>query len=418
MRIKVYPGFAQGQIMVPPSKSLLHRSIICACLANGKSVIKNVVYSDDIKATINAFKTLGIQINKIENALEINGSDNLSIFGDEIIDCQESGSTLRFLLPLLTNKKGIFFTGKESLLNRPLNVYDDVFKISGIAFERREKLLFLKNELKPGNYEVLGNVSSQFISGLLLALPLKDGDSKITITGDLESKKYVDMTIDVMSKFGINIIIKDNVYFIKGNQKYKPTEYKVESDFSQLAFFAVAGIINGDVKIINSANESLQPDVEIINIIKKMGGKVFKEKNTLHFVKSNTRGLDIDVSQHPDIAPIISILSALSEGSSNILNAKRLRIKETDRLSAITQILTLLGIKCYSFDDRYNIVGSDKFSANSFESYNDHRMVMSIAVAALRADGPVVINGAEAVNKSYPHFFEDLESLGIKVEYL
>ena len=418
MRVKVYPGFAQGQIMVPPSKSLLHRSIICACLANGKSVIKNVVYSDDIKATINAFKTLGIQINKIENALEINGDNNLSIFGDEIIDCQESGSTLRFLLPLLTNKKGIYFSGKESLLNRPLNVYDDVFRISGITFERREKLLFLKNELKPGNYKVLGNVSSQFISGLLFALPLKDGDSKITIIGNLESKKYVDMTIDVMSKFGINIIIKDNAYFIKGNQKYKPAEYKVESDFSQLAFFAVAGIINGDVKIINSANESLQPDVEIINIIKKMGGKVFKEKNTLHFVKSTTRGLDIDVSQHPDIAPIISILSALSEGTSNILNAKRLRIKETDRLSAITQILTLLGIKCYSFEDRYNIVGSDKFLANSFESYNDHRMVMSIAVAALRADGPVVINGAEAVNKSYPHFFEDLESLGIKVEYL
>jgi 3-phosphoshikimate 1-carboxyvinyltransferase len=418
MRVKVYPGFARGQIMVPPSKSLLHRSIICACLANGKSVIKNVVYSDDIKATINAFKTLGIQINKIENALEINGSSNLSIFGDEIIDCQESGSTLRFLLPLLTNKKGIYFSGKESLLNRPLNVYDDVFRISGIAFERHEKLLFLKNELKPGNYEVLGNVSSQFISGLLLALPLKDGDSKITITGNLESKKYVDMTIDVMSKFGINIMCKDNVYFIKGSQTYKPTEYKVESDFSQLAFFAVAGIINGDVKIINSANESLQPDVEIINIIKKMGGKVFKEKNTLHFVKSNTRGLDIDVSQHPDIAPIISILSALSEGTSNILNAKRLRIKETDRLSAITQILTLLGIKCHSFEDRYNIVGSDKFLSNSFESYNDHRMVMSIAVAALRADGPVLINGAEAVNKSYPHFFEDLESLGIKVEYL
>ncbi|MDD3712275.1 MAG: 3-phosphoshikimate 1-carboxyvinyltransferase [Candidatus Izemoplasmatales bacterium] len=418
MRVKVYPGFAQGQIMVPPSKSLLHRSIICACLANGKSIIKNVVYSDDIKATINAFKTLGIQINKIENALEINGNNNLSIFGDEIIDCQESGSTLRFLLPILTNKKGIYFTGKESLLNRPLNVYDDVFKTSDITFERREKLLFLKNELKPGNYEVLGNVSSQFISGLLLTLPLKDGDSTITITGDLESKKYVDMTIDVMSKFGINITIKDNVYFIKGNQKYKPTEYKVESDFSQLAFFAVAGIINGDVKIVNSANESLQPDVEIINIIKKMGGKVFKEKHTLRFVKSNTRGIDIDVSQHPDIAPIISILSALSEGSSNILNAKRLRIKETDRLSAITQILTLLGIKCFSYEDKYNILGSDKFSANSFESYNDHRMVMSIAIAALRADGPLVINGAEAVNKSYPHFFEDLESLGINVEYL
>ncbi|MGD9761138.1 MAG: 3-phosphoshikimate 1-carboxyvinyltransferase [Candidatus Izemoplasmatales bacterium] len=418
MKVKIYPGFAQGQLMVPPSKSLLHRSIICACLANGKSVIKNVVFSDDIKATINAFKALGIKIDKLENALEINGRGNLSFFGDEIIDCKESGSTLRFLLPLFTNKKGIYFTGKESLLNRPLSIYEEIFKNNNITFERMEKKLYLKNELQANWYEVLGNVSSQFISGLMFALPLKNEDSTIKIIGNLESKKYVDMTIDVLNKFGIIIQEKDNVYYIKGGQEYLPTDYKVEADFSQLAFFAVAGVINGDIKILNASNDSLQPDSEIISLIKQMGGKFFKEKGNLRFVKSQTKGIDIDVSQHPDIAPILSILAGLSENSSTIYNAKRLRIKETDRLSAVTDILNLLGVKTETNQDSFIVHGEKFFTQNTFDSYNDHRMVMSIAIAALRADGPIIIERAEAVNKSYPHFFEDLQSLGIKIEYL
>ena len=418
MKVRVYPGFAQGRIDVPPSKSLLHRSIICACMAKGKSIIKNIVMSEDIKATINAFKTLGVKIEKLENSLEIISSGILPFFGDEIIDCKESGSTIRFLIPLFANKKGIYFTGKESLLNRPFTIYEDIFKKNNVIFKKINNKIFIQNELQGNTYEVLGNISSQFISGLLFSLPLKKSDSTIKIIGNLESKKYVDMTISVLKEFGINIYEENNIYYIKGNQIYSPTNYKVESDYSQLAFFAVAGIINGDVTIQNINTESLQPDSEIINLIEKMGGEILKQKNSYKFFKSETIGIDIDVSQHPDIAPILSILAAVSKGKTFFKNARRLRYKETDRLKAITENLNLLGVKCNVTNDSFTIDGQNILQGNSFGSYNDHRMVMSIAIAALRANSPITIEDAEAVNKSYPDFFEDLKSLGVKIEYL
>jgi 3-phosphoshikimate 1-carboxyvinyltransferase len=418
MKVKVYPGFAKGSVKIPPSKSILHRAIICACLADGKSTIRNVTFSDDIKATINAFKQLGIKIEKMDNALNIYGNGKLSFFGDEEIDCKESGSTIRFLIPLLCNNKGISFTGKHSLLKRPLSVYEDIFISKSIKFERTENNIFIKGEIEPGIYKLPGNVSSQFISGLLFSLPLKNSDSKVEIIGKLESKKYVDLTIDVLNSFGINIIEKNNIYFIKGDQTYKSCNYTVESDYSQLAFFAVAGIINGDIKISNVNKNTLQPDSVIIDLIKSMGGKVLKERDSLRFVKSETSGLNIDVSQCPDIGPILSILGAVSKGETLIYNANRLRIKETDRLLATNEILSVLGIKTNILGDSYIIYGSETFKKGTIDSYNDHRMAMSTAIAALRADGPIIIERAEAINKSYPDFFDDLQSLGIKIEYL
>lgn len=418
MKVKVYPGFASGQISVPPSKSLLHRAIISACLAKGKSVVKNIVLSEDIKATIEAFKRLGIKIQKEENSLIIYGKGDLSFVGDETINCNESGSTIRFIIPIFTNSKGIKITGKSSLLKRPLSIYEELFKKNNLTFERKTSNIFLKGELPHGVFEVAGNVSSQFISGLMFALPLKTNDSIIKIIGNLESKRYVDMTIFVLSKFGIEITQYEDSYYIKGNQKYKNTNYIVESDFSQLAFFAVAGTINGEIKINNVNLDSLQPDKEIINIIRKMEGKIHKDKGSLIFSKTQTIGIDIDVSQSPDIAPILSILGGLSLGQTNILNAKRLRIKETDRLKATNDILKKLGVRSQIYQDSLIILGQKHFNSNTFNSYNDHRMVMSLAIAALRANKPIIINRAEAINKSYPHFFEDLQSLGIKVEYL
>ena len=418
MKVKVYPGFAKGSVKIPPSKSILHRAIICACLADGKSTIRNVTFSDDIKATINAFKQLGIKIEKMDNSLDIYGNGKLSFFGDEEIDCIESGSTIRFLIPLFCNSKGVRFTGKHSLLKRPLSVYEDIFINKNIRFERADNNIYLKGEIEPGLYTLPGNVSSQFISGLLFSLPLKDSDSQVEIIGKLESKKYVDLTIDVLKSFGINIMVKNNVYFIKGNQTYKSCNYTVESDYSQLAFFAVAGIINGDIKIGNINRNTLQPDSVIIDLIKSMGGKILKERDALRFVKSETSGIDIDVSQCPDIGPILSVLGAVSKGNTFIFNANRLRIKETDRLLATNEILSVLGIKTNILEDSYIIHGSEIFRKGTVDSYNDHRMAMSAAIAALRAEGPIIIERAEAINKSYPDFFEDLQSLGIKTEYL
>ena len=418
MKVKIHPGFAKGNVTVPPSKSLLHRAIICACLATGESKIRNVVYSEDVKATINAFKTLGVDIERKSDFLNIKGNVRLNFLGAEVINCNESGSTILVLVPLLTNEKGIYLTGKPSLMRRPLHVYEELFKQNNLVFERKDKSIYLKNSLPANKYEVPGNISSQFISGLLMSLPLKEGDSEINIIGNLESKKYVDMTIDVMKSFGVNVEERDNSYFIKGKQKYQATNYLVEIDFSQLAFFAVAGVINGDIQVNNVNLNSLQADKAILDVIKEMGGIIIESTHGLKFRKSETKACDIDVSQFPDIAPILTILCGLSKGTSTIFNAERLRIKETDRLMAINDIMRLLGVKTEVFKDSYKIYGNKQYKANSFSSYNDHRMVMSIAIAALRADGPVIINDAEAINKSYPDFFEDLQSLGINIEYM
>ncbi|MDY0138934.1 MAG: 3-phosphoshikimate 1-carboxyvinyltransferase [Candidatus Izemoplasmatales bacterium] len=418
MKVRITPGYAEGNIQVPPSKSILHRAIICASLAKGSSTIRNIIFSDDVKATINAFKALGVQIIKEENALKIKGYGNLNFFGEELIDCNESGSTIRFLIPLFCNKNGIRFTGKSSLLNRPMYIYEKIFKEKNLRYKKQDGYIYVEGEIKAGDYVIPGNVSSQFITGLLFTLPLKDGDSKIIIEGNLESKKYIDMTIEVLKQFGIDIIENQNIYYIKGNQKYLPSSYKVEGDFSQLAFFAVAGIINGNVKVTNINLDSNQADIAIIDIIKTMGGKISKEKNGLRFLKSETTNIDIDVSQHPDIAPILSILCAMSKNKGYIYNAQRLKIKETDRLKAINVVLNELGIKTEINNDSYYIYGNSIFRSAEIDSHNDHRIVMSAAIAALRADKSIIINNYEAVNKSYPHFFEDLSSLGIKVEYI
>ena len=418
MKVKIYPGFAKGNVKIPPSKSILHRAIICASLAEGKSVIRNVNFSEDIKATINAFKKLGVKIEKMDNALSINGIGNLLFFGDEIIDCKESGSTLRFLIPILCKRKGITLSGKHSLLNRPLSIYEEIFKKEHVLMNKKDDSIYVQGEIKAGVYKLPGNVSSQFISGLLFSLPLKTGDSKIEIIGNLESKKYVDLTVDVLKNFNINISKDNNVYYIKGNQVYKPTNYIVEADYSQLAFFAVAGIINGNVKIRNLNKNTLQPDSIIIDLIKEMGGKILKERDSIRFVKSQTTGIKIDISQCPDIGPILSILGGVSYGETQIVNANRLRIKETDRLIATNEILSVLGVKTNIIEDSYTIQGVEKFQSCTVDSYNDHRMAMSSAIAALRADGPIIIERSEAINKSYPNFFEDLESLGIKIEYM
>ena len=211
MKVKIYPGFAKGNVKIPPSKSILHRAIICASLAEGKSVIRNVNFSEDIKATINAFKKLGVKIEKMDNALSINGIGNLLFFGDEIIDCKESGSTLRFLIPILCNSKGITLSGKHSLLNRPLSIYEEIFKKEHVLMNKKDDSIYVQGEIKAGVYKLPGNVSSQFISGLLFSLPLKTGDSKIEIIGNLESKKYVDLTVDVLKNFNINISKDNNV---------------------------------------------------------------------------------------------------------------------------------------------------------------------------------------------------------------
>lgn len=417
MIVDIYPSKVDGMIAPPPSKSFLHRAIISASLAEGTSTINRVVYNEDVLATIGAFETLGVQIDKQEDRLIITSSGHL-IFSDNIqIDCHESGSTIRFLIPILSNNMKVLFTGNSSLFKRPFNVYENLYRERGLVFETYEKSILTQGRLSPGVYEVSGSISSQFISGLLFALPLMNGDSVIRVSGNFESVDYVNLTLEVLRRFGINIIKNGNQFFVKGNQKYIPTNIDAETDLSQAAFFAVLGIVNSDIKIEGVNSESIQPDRAILSYISTMGGYLNIEDNQICIKKSETRGIDIDISQSPDIGPIIALLCAKSKGTSNIYNAKRLRMKESDRLLSTYETLKRFGVNVSVTEDSLTIHGVSEFQGGTFDSFNDHRMAMMIAIGATVANSKVTILNAEAVNKSYPHFYKDLQSLGAEIKY-
>lgn len=397
--IKIKPSKLKGKILVPPSKSLSHRAIISASLCRDeKSIVKNLILSDDIKATIEGMRALGAEIGLSENKTYI--KRNNLIEKNSLIDCRESGSSLRFLIPVgLALTDCLRFTGSKKLFERPLDVYFDIFKRQNINYKTCDNLLFINGNLSPGNFEIPGNVSSQFISGLLFSLPLLDGDSEIFTTGKLESNAYVDLTIDVLNNFGINIEKDDNSFYIQGRQNYKSCEYTVEGDYSQAAFFLVANELGNEVECLGLNKVSTQGDKEIMNII-----NMFNDCNEII----------IDASQIPDLVPVITVLAALKESRTTIIkNAHRLRLKESDRLLAVTTEMNKLGA-CVN-ETKDGLIINGKISLNGgtrVKSWNDHRIAMSLAVAATRCKDDIVLEDHLAVNKSYPHFWNDYKSLG------
>jgi 3-phosphoshikimate 1-carboxyvinyltransferase len=349
----VYPSTViDNKIKIPPSKSLAHRAIICACLAEGVSVIDNVDFSEDIKATIAGMRKFGAKIDINKDVLTISGNKS-KLLQDNVIDANESGSTLRFLIPIFSifNTK-IKFIGSKRLLERPLDVYQEIYTSQGLIFNKGEDCLITQGKLKADNYKVKGNVSSQFISGLLFILPLLENDSKITITDVFESKSYVKLTIDILKKFNIKVTLNDdNTIDIKGNQHYNATNYTVEGDFSQLAFYAVLGCINNGVTAIGMNTESLQGDREVIAIIKSMNAKVTTKVDGYKFEASDLIGTTIDLKNCPDLGPVLMVLASLAKGSTKIINAGRLRIKESDRIEAMETELRKLNVDISSDND-------------------------------------------------------------------
>ncbi|MCR3759948.1 3-phosphoshikimate 1-carboxyvinyltransferase [Clostridium felsineum] len=413
--VKIRPCELKGNIKVPSSKSLGHRAIICASLSEKESIIENVNYSKDIKATCSGMSKLGALIIEVDNStLKIKRQkvvNNEKVF----VDCNESGSTVRFLIPIsLIEKKNAVFTGQGKLAYRPLDSYFNIFDEKEIKYSHPEgKVLPLEidGKLSAGIFKLPGNISSQFISGLMFSLPFLDGDSVINITNDLESVGYVDMTIDMLSRFGVKIENNDYKNFhIKGNQKCRGINYKVEGDFSQAAFWLTAGILNGDIKCEDLNSDSLQGDKAIVDILKKMGGRLDERNFTAK--KSETHGIVIDASQCPDLVPILSVIGALSLGTTKIINAARLRIKESDRLKAMTTELNKLGADIIELQDGLVINGKRELKGGEVESWNDHRIAMALAVAALKCEGSVTIRGSECVAKSYPQFWSDFKKLG------
>ena len=418
MRALIQPSACtQHFTQIPPSKSLAHRTVICAALASGTSRIDNIDYSMDVMATLSAMEALGAHIERFKDYVIITGIKTLKSEKELHINCEESGSTLRFLIPLFSlceNK--VVFTGKGRLMQRPQSVYEKLFEDNKTPLRKTENELIVEGVLQAGEIHVRGDVSSQFISGLLFALPLLSEDSKVIIEGPYESESYVNLTIDMLKKFGIQIEAKDRTLTIFGNQSYHPQNITVESDYSQLAFFAALGVLNGPVRCGGLKQDSLQGDRAVVHIIEQMNGKVTYENDCYCFDRSELAATVIDLADCPDLGPALMMLASFAQGETKIINAGRLRIKESDRIEAMESELRKCGVQIRSTDDTIWITGKTNWSVSEHLSgHNDHRIVMALAVGATIAKTPVVIEGAEAVRKSYPAFFEDLARLGIDV---
>lgn len=421
MKVRISPSKCDGTVEIPPSKSMAHRAIICASLANGKSTITNVAYSQDIKTTIEGMRLLGADIEMKEDSVIVDGIKDFSALKQEEVFCCESGSTLRFFIPLFSLcNQTVRFTGQGRLMQRPQKVYETIFHEQGLSFEQSEQEICIHETLKSGEYTLQGDVSSQFISGLLFTLPFMKEDSTIHIVAPFESKSYVDLTLQMLETFGVKSYYKnETTIIVPGNQKYKPFDYEIEGDYSQLAFFAVLGAIQNDLTITGVAHESKQGDKQIIDILKSFGVKIEEVKRGYKIYKSKLQGTAIDLSNCPDLGPILTVLGMYSLGNTRIYNARRLRIKESDRIEAMEIELKKFGVNITSTEDEIQICGSTNYTCNkNLYGHNDHRIVMALSVATTCSQSFCVIDDAQAINKSYPTFFEDLSKIQGKVETL
>lgn len=403
MNIQIAPGILRGKVEIPSSKSAAHRMLICAGLAQGTSVLSGISMSKDIEATLGALRAMGAEV-------ALNGS-TVTITGISAppaactVNCNESGSTLRFLIPVAA-ALGIkaTFIGGGKLPQRPITPYIREFECKGVHFDYNNTMPFtLSGKPSAGEYVLEGDISSQFISGLLFALPLCDGDSVIRLSSPLQSKPYADMTVDCLKNFGIKINEEKNLYRIPGNQSYRPFSAKVEGDYSQAAFFYVANALGSDIELSNLNPGSVQGDKKILEILHDMG-----------YTKNKDFVLDcfeVDVGDIPDLVPILAVLGCFGKKTSRITNAARLRIKESDRLAAISKTLNTVGGKVEISGDTL-VIHPAELTGGTVDSFNDHRIVMAMAIASIKSTKPIYIRNAEAVEKSYPDFFEDFKKLG------
>ncbi len=406
MRMKLMPAPFHGEVQVPASKSMAHRALIAAGFSDGCKV-QNVSFSADIDATLRCLSALGFvfSVDREKGEVVFTG-ERKPVAGRPVFDCGESGSTLRFLLPIAAQlcPKGAFFSGSAKLLSRPIDPFLELLAAHGVRYIKERDEIFIKNALLPGRYRINGNVSSQYITGLLFALSLcENGESTISILDKLESRGYVAMTLAAMEAFGVHA---DNYSFaefiIKGGQRYRRESITVEADYSQAAFFLTAGYYGFPVKALGLNENSLQGDKAILPLLERL--KMPGEQR-------------IDLSQIPDLAPILAAAAAVRSGATKLYNGARLRYKESDRIAATVQELSRLGVQIRERPDGMEIIGKKVLGGSGTiycDSHNDHRIAMTIAIAALKCapQCTVILNGAEAVNKSYPDFWKDYRALG------
>lgn len=397
--VKIENSILNGTVTAPPSKSAAHRALICSFLAGGGSVFP-IINSKDMQATTGVIDALKR--------------------GDSTLNCIESGSTLRFMIPVAASLgKSVTFTGEGRLPERPVGEYLEILPKHNVKVESNGFLpLSISGKLTNGTYEAAGDVSSQYITGLLLALANVDGDSAVILTTKLQSKPYVDMTVKVMADYGVDVKETEFGYLIHGNQQFKKLDYTVEGDWSQAAFFLVAGAIGGNITVNGLDMNSTQGDKEIVNVIRNFGGNITVDDNEIRCFGGELKGTEIDASDIPDLVPIIAVLAAFAKGKTVIKGAERLRYKESDRIESVVQNLKLLGAQVQETTDGMIINGGKKLNSAKLKGFNDHRIVMAFSVAGLYIDGTVEIDDAESINKSYPSFFEDYNRLGGKADVL
>ena len=417
-------GKLSGWVKVPPSKSYTHRAIIASALSIGLSKVANPLFSDDTLATVEACKSLGVFVEKVKNGFLIEGKEKLKA-PEKPINCKLSAATLRFMVAVACLAEGkTILTGENGLLKRPIEPLIQALNQLGVNCKSSNgfpPVTVYGGNLKGGKTSIVGNVSSQFISGLLFIATLAKNNVEICLTTPLESKPYVQLTLEILKKHGINIEVLGNheKYFVEGNQQYKPFNHTVPGDFSSASFLMAAAILTGsNIKLYGlDCLTPNQPDMQILSILKNMGVKIKIKKDFVEIFGGEISGIDLDAKDIPDLVPVCVVLACYAKGKTTIKNIRRLRIKESDRVKTIMVELKKMGAKIKKFENMFQIEGLNKLKDATINPHNDHRIAMACSVVALKAEGKTTILNAECVNKSYPNFYKDLQQIGVNLTF-
>ncbi|MEM2342108.1 MAG: 3-phosphoshikimate 1-carboxyvinyltransferase [Candidatus Bathyarchaeia archaeon] len=412
-----------GSVKAPPSKAHTHRAIIAASLSNGLSKIHNPLICDDTLATINACRMLGAEIKKIDGLIEILGRPKPETPSD-VINCGESGSTIRFITPICALADGIsVLTGSESLRRRPMAPLLEALNQLGVkCYSTRMNgyppIVVFGGGIKGGEVSIRGDISSQFISGLLFATPMAENDTYIVLSTPLESKPYVDITLDFLNRHGIKADFSKNVFHVYSGQKYRPCDHFIEGDFSSAAFLlAAASITNSHIRVENLLKDSLQGDKIIVKVLSEAGAHIrigddFVEVNG---AEEQLNPINVDMRDNPDLVPVCAALACFSRDRSVIRGVRRLRYKESDRIMALLSEFRKMGADITFTDDCLIIDGGRDLHGAEIDPYGDHRIAMACALLALNAGGETIIHDAKCINKSYPDFVRDMRLLGAEI---
>jgi len=418
-------GSLAGSVKAPSSKALTHRALVAASLSDGRSRIKNPLICDDTLATLDACHMLGAEISQSENAaFEVQGRSK-PLTPSDMINCRDSASTMRFLAPVCALADGVtVLTGGESLRGRPMEPLLQALRQLGVQCHSVRgdgcpPLVIFGGGIEGGRASIRGDISSQFISGLLFALPMARVDTSIVLSTPLESRPYVNMTCDILLKHRVKIEVQQDYsgFRVPCGQRYLPSDHSIEGDYSSAAFLmATAAATGSHVRIRNLWENSLQGDRLMVSVLEKMMVQIAVGRDFVEV--RGTRGLeavDIDLRHNPDLVPVCTVLVCLAHGKSLIRGVKRLRFKESDRTAALVSELRKLGADVNAFDDVIEVDGGKKLRGAELDSHGDHRIAMACLVAALKAEGTTVVHGVECINKSYPDFVRDVVSIGGKI---